>query len=73
MPTVTLKGIHKYFITDLDENERRRGAEKHKIPEYQLFKDGYVKKVKVKASVKADISEIFLVKEEQGIHFPPRR
>ena len=43
MPTVTLKGIHKYFITDLDEDERPRGAGKHKISGYQLFKYGYVK------------------------------
>ena len=61
-PTVTLKGIHKYFITGLDEDERPRGAEKHKISGYHLFKDGYVKKVKVKVRVKADMSEIFIIK-----------
>ena len=74
MPTVTLKGIHKYFITDLDEDERPRGAEKHNISGYQLFKDGYVMKVKVKARVKADMSDIFVIKnchfnyEERYLH-----
>ena len=31
MPFITLEGIQKYFVTDLDQDEKPRGAYKHKI------------------------------------------
>ena len=31
MPFITMEGIQKYFGTDLDQNEKPRGAYKHKI------------------------------------------
>ena len=61
LPTISHKQIHKYFVSYKDEDRLERGATKHKIAGYQLFKEGYVKGMKVKPNVDANI-QIFIVK-----------
>lgn len=58
MPAITMDAIQKYFVTDLDGDGKPRNAGKHKINGYQLFKDGYVKKIRVSTH----IDNVFLIK-----------
>ena len=45
LPNILHKHIHDYLIDGLGPNNRPRGARKHQIQGYQLFKEHYMKKV----------------------------
>ena len=53
--------IHKYFVSDKEEDRLDRGATKHKIAGNKPFKEGYVKGMKVKPNIDENI-QIFIVK-----------
>lgn len=61
MPFLTQEDIDKYFVIGNSLDNKPRGAMKHKILGYQLFKEEYVKTIKVKPHVKAEKIS-FLVK-----------
>ena len=54
LPPLTHEKIHSYMVLGESFDSKERGAVKHKISGYQLFKDGYVKKVRVKPNVKVE-------------------
>ena len=51
MPNLSLQHIQEYFVNAIANDGQKRKAMKHKISGYQLFKDSYAKKVKVKGDV----------------------
>lgn len=61
MPSITQEKIHQYLVLGNSCDSKPKGATKHKILGYQLFKESYVKKVRVKSNVMAE-KLTFLVK-----------
>eukprot|EP00794_Sanderia_malayensis_P012567 gene12567-13854_t len=63
LPKITNEKIHEYLVLDKvkSEDNLNRGAVKHKIAGYQLFKEQYVKGVKCKPNVTAYVV-LFIVK-----------
>lgn len=62
LPQLSHKLINDYFVHNtIDIDKRSRGANKHKVLGYQLFKENYVKDIKVKSNIKAEIN-LFVVK-----------
>ena len=62
LPNISQKEIHKYLIIDDSSTDfEARGASKHKISGYQLFKENFVKNLVVKPNVKIEINS-FLVR-----------
>ena len=61
LPPLTRETIHSYTVLGDNFDSKERGDVKHKISGYQLFKDGYVKKVIVKPNVKVEMLS-FIVK-----------
>ena len=52
LPPISHSSLYKYLVEGIvNVDERSRGAMKHKIQGYQLFKEHYVKKVSVKDNV----------------------
>jgi len=54
LPGITQERIHICLVVGKSFDNQPRGALKHKINGYQLFKDGYVKKLRVKDNVLAE-------------------
>jgi len=54
LPDISHKHIHNYLVVDQSFDNKSRGANKHKIKGYQLYKENYVKMVKVKPNIKAE-------------------
>ena len=55
LPNISQEKIHKYFIIDDSSTDfGARGASKHKISGYQLFKENFVKNLVVKPNVKIE-------------------
>ena len=53
LPDITQGKIYEYLVLGKNfDNAALRGAVKHKVNGYQLFKEGFVKKMKVKDNVK---------------------
>jgi len=66
LPPITHSHIYEYMIeATISVDNKSRGATKHKILGYQLFKEHYVQKVQVKDHVKAK-QNLFLVKCNVG-------
>ena len=62
LPAVSHKLMRDYLIDGtIDLDKRSRGADKHKVMGYPLFKENYVKKDRVKANVKAE-NTLFIIK-----------
>ena len=61
LPSITQESIHKYMVVGNSFDDTPKGAIKHKIMGYQLFKENYVKKVRVKPRVMVERLS-FLVK-----------
>ena len=62
LPPISHKLLNEYMIDGtIDIDKRARGADKHKVIGYQLFKEGYVKKIRVKPNVNAE-HILFIVK-----------
>ena len=51
--------LYRYLVVENGPDNRPRGATKHKILGYQLFKENYVKKVRVKPNVKSRKAAIY--------------
>ena len=62
LPPISHKRMKDYLIDGtINIDKRSRGADKHKVMGYQLFKENYVKKVRVKPNVTAE-NTLFIVK-----------
>ena len=62
LPAVSHKLMKDYLIDGtIDLDKRSRGADKHKVMGYQLFKENYVKKVRVKANIEPE-NTLFVIK-----------
>ena len=48
LPPVSLDNIHEYLVIDNSLGSEPKGVLKHKINGYQLFKEGFVNKIRVK-------------------------
>ena len=51
LPPVSHEKIHEYLAIGKSFGNEPKGALKHKINGYQLFKEGFVKKIRVKDNV----------------------
>ena len=60
LPNITNEKIYEYLVSE-KTNNFSKGAVKHKVAGYQLFKEGYVKGVKVQPNVNANVV-LFIVK-----------
>ena len=56
IPNITHEFLNTYFTAEATN------ALKHKTLGYQLFKDGYVKKMRIKLNVPGETEMLFLVK-----------
>ena len=64
LPDITHSRIHNYLVDSsvvVEDTSELRGAKKHKVLGYRLFKDGFVRKVVDKPNIRAEQLR-FLVK-----------
>lgn len=64
MPDLSFQKIHDYFVNAISNDGQKREAMKHKTSGYQLFKDGYVKKVKVKGHFVINNDSRFIINNQ---------
>ena len=64
MPDLSFQKIHDYFVNVISNDGQKREAMKHKTSGYQLFKDGYVKKVKVKGHFVINNDSRFIINNQ---------
>ena len=61
LPAISHERIHKYLVLGKSFDNQPRGAGNHKILGYQLFKESYVQKIRIKSKVHTERLS-FLVK-----------
>ena len=59
LPPVSHDKIHVYLVIGKSFGNELEGALKHKINGYQLFKEGFLKKIRVKDNVMCEKKNIF--------------